>query len=139
MKTNSLLIISLSIVLFAGCTHRSEQQSTNVVDTPEVLPWKPIVDTVPVFAEEIEPSALAASEATKIEESKEPTNRRTSYPSESYDDYSSNEDYSSSYSNDSDDDYWEEVRKTSPNDNYLLGFDEDVDDVHDMELYMEDY
>ena len=38
-----------------------------------------------------------------------------------------------------DDDYWEEKRKHSPNDNYLLGFDEDVDDVHDMEIYMEDY
>ena len=36
-------------------------------------------------------------------------------------------------------DYWEEKRKHSPNDNYLLGFDEDVDDVHDMEIYMEDY
>ena len=33
----------------------------------------------------------------------------------------------------------EEKRKHSPNDNYLLGFDEDVDDVHDMEIYMEDY
>ena len=36
-------------------------------------------------------------------------------------------------------DYWEEKRKHSPNDNYLLGFDEDVDDVHDMEIYIEDY
>ena len=35
--------------------------------------------------------------------------------------------------------YWEEQRKHSPNDNYLLGFDEDVDDVHDMEIYIEDY
>jgi len=41
--------------------------------------------------------------------------------------------------NESKDDYWEVQRKHSPNDNYLLGFDEDVDDVHDMELYMEDY
>lgn len=35
--------------------------------------------------------------------------------------------------------YWEELRKHSPNDNYLIGFDEDVDDVHDMEIYIEDY
>lgn len=48
---------------------------------------------------------------------------------------------SSSYSSSQEErgDYWEEKRKHSPNDNYLLGFDEDVDDVHDMELYMEDY
>ena len=45
----------------------------------------------------------------------------------------------SNYSDESGSDYWEEQRKHSPNDNYLLGFDEDVDDVHDMELYMEDY
>ena len=44
-----------------------------------------------------------------------------------------------SYSEEESSDYWEEKRKQSPNDNYLLGFDEDVDDVHDMELYMEDY
>ena len=35
--------------------------------------------------------------------------------------------------------YMEELRKHSPNDNYLLVFDEDVDDVHDMEIYIEDY
>lgn len=49
---------------------------------------------------------------------------------------------SSSYASDSEeqsDDYLEEIRKHSPNDNYLLGFDEDVDDVHDMEIYIEDY
>ena len=55
--------------------------------------------------------------------------------------YSSSSSYSSSYSDDSEEesDYWAEKRKHSPNDNYLLGFDEDVDDVHDMELYIEDY
>lgn len=36
---------------------------------------------------------------------------------------------SSSYS-ESESDYWEEKRRHSPNDNYLLGFDEDVDDVY---------
>ena len=35
--------------------------------------------------------------------------------------------------------YLDELRKHSPNDDYLLGFDEDVDDVHDVELYIEDY
>ena len=35
--------------------------------------------------------------------------------------------------------YLRELRKHSPNDNYLLGFDEDVDDIHDMEIYIEDY
>ena len=34
--------------------------------------------------------------------------------------------------------YLEELRKHSPNENYLPGFDEDVDDIHDMELYFSD-
>ena len=53
--------------------------------------------------------------------------------------YSSGSSYSYSCSDDDEDDYLEEQRKHSPNDNYLLGFDEDVDDVHDMELFIEDY
>ena len=54
--------------------------------------------------------------------------------------YSSSSSYSSSYSDETEEgDYWSEKRKHSPNDNYLIGFDEDVDDVHDMELYIEDY
>ena len=47
--------------------------------------------------------------------------------------------YSGDPNSEEEGDYWSEKRKHSPNDNYLLGFDEDVDDVHDMELYIEDY
>lgn len=41
--------------------------------------------------------------------------------------------------NDEEDAWWEEDTQQSSDDNYLLGFDDDVDDTHDMELYMEDY
>lgn len=40
--------------------------------------------------------------------------------------------------NNESDTYLEELREHSPNENYLPGFDEDVDDVHDMELYFSD-
>ncbi len=52
---------------------------------------------------------------------------------------SDSSDYSYSSDDEPESDYWDEMRKHSPNDNYLIGFNEDVDDVHDMELYMEDY
>ncbi|MGM9838255.1 MAG: hypothetical protein ACI30A_07210 [Paludibacteraceae bacterium] len=52
--------------------------------------------------------------------------------------YNHSGDYGSS-SSDREKSDLEKLREHSPNDNYLLGFDEDVDDVHDMEIYMEDY
>ena len=67
---------------------------------------------------------------TKPSSSLAPTKAITSKPTTNY--------QSSTYTTEPDE-YWEEFKKHSPNDNYLLGFDEDVDDVHDMELYMEDY
>ena len=131
MKTNLLFFISLTMVILVGCKKpRSVEQQILSIENPKLNPSKRVVvDTIPLFVEDEEPSAIL--EQPKVEE---PVYSHTSHSSATYEDYSS-DDYSSSY----DDDYWEEKRKTSPNDNYLLGFDEDVDDVHDMEIYMEDY
>ena len=131
MKTNLLFFISLTMVMLVGCNKpRSVEQQILSIENPKLNPSKRVVvDTIPLFVEDEEPSAIL--EQPKVEE---PVFSHTSHSSATYEDYSS-DDYSSSY----DDDYWEEKRKTSPNDNYLLGFDEDVDDVHDMEIYMEDY
>ena len=119
------------MVILVGCNKpRSVEQQILSIENPKLNPSKRVVvDTIPLFVEDEEPTAIL--EQPKIEE---PVYSHTSHSSATYEDYSS-DDYSSSY----DDDYWEEKSKTSPNDNYLLGFDEDVDDVHDMEIYMEDY
>lgn len=96
------------------------------------------VETV-VPVEEIDMDRLAA---LVVEEPSPVAPAVTPARKETYsNNYSSSSSYSSSYSDDSEEegDYWAEKRKHSPNDNYLLGFDEDVDDVHDMELYIEDY
>lgn len=126
MKTTNLIILVVLTTLFVGCTQsqKSEQQTTvEEVDSTEVYTPEPEFDSVNLVIEEtVQP----------IEPVSTPTKKETSSSS-----YSSSS-YSSSY-NDNSGDYWEEKRKTSPNDNYLLGFDEDVDDVHDMEIYMEDY
>ena len=89
-------------------------------------------DSVVVVVEEtpvVEPTEMASYPPEDVEQIKAETQSRPSNASSSYSNYDSEESS----------DYWEEKRKHSPNDNYLLGFDEDVDDVHDMELYMEDY
>lgn len=135
MKTNFLLFIALGMVMLVSCNKpRSSEQQTVSIDTPAVDLSKAEADTLPLLVDEPESTPVVSSPTIE-----EPKTRSTSYTAEYEDNYSSDDDYSSSYSDSSDDDYWEEMRKTSPNDNYLLGFDEDVDDVHDMELYMEDY
>ena len=97
------------------------------------------VETVVLVEEEIDTdnlAVLAEEEPSPVAPAVTPARKET-YSNN----YSSSSSYSSSYSDDSEEegDYWSEKRKHSPNDNYLLGFDEDVDDVHDMELYIEDY
>ena len=97
------------------------------------------VETVVPVEEEIDTDRLAT---LVVEEPSPVAPAVTPARKETYsNNYSSSSSYSSSYSDDSEEegDYWAEKRKHSPNDNYLLGFDEDVDDVHDMELYIEDY
>lgn len=106
----------LTSVLFSCATQTSEQ----LTEQDSV-----VVDETPV----VELTEMASYPPEDVEQIKPETQSRPSNTSFSYSNYDSEESS----------DYWEEKRKHSPNDNYLLGFDEDVDDVHDMELYMEDY
>ena len=123
MKAQNYLFVFLTVVLM-GCTKAqvTEQQTIVFKDSTEAYSLEPKIDTINLVIEE-EPyiPVLAVG----------PVMETRSYASSSYS--------SSSYESESDGYYWEEKRKHSPNDNYLLGFDEDVDDVYDMEIYMEDY
>ena len=123
MKAQNYLFMILAVVL-TGCTKAqvTEQQTIESEDSTEAYSLEPEIDTMNLVIEE-EPYIPVVAVDPVVE--------KTTYASSSYS--------SSSYESESEGDYWEERRKTSPNDNYLLGFDEDVDDVHDMEIYMEDY
>lgn len=123
MKVQKYLFAILTIVLM-GCTNAqvNEQQIIESEDSAEAYSLEPEIDTMNLVIEE-EPYVPVVAVDPVVE--------KRSYTSSSYS--------SSSYESESESDYWEEKRKHSPNDNYLLGFDEDVDDVHDMELYIEDY
>ena len=123
MKAQNYLFAILAVVLM-GCTKAqvAEQQTIESEDSTEAYSLEPEIDTMNLVIEE-EPYIPVVAVDPVVE--------KTTYASSSYS--------SSSYESESEGDYWEEKRKHSPNDNYLLGFDEDVDDVHDMEIYMEDY
>ena len=122
---------ALGLIILVACSGpkpaTEDEAKKEQVET--VVPVEEEIDTdnLAVLAEE-EPSLVAPAVTPA---------RKETYSNN----YSSSSSYSSSYSDDSEEegDYWAEKRKHSPNDNYLLGFDEDVDDVHDMELYIEDY
>lgn len=123
MKAQNYLFAILAVVLM-GCTKAqvAEQQTIESEDSTEAYSLEPEIDTMNLVIEE-EPYIPVVAVDPVVE--------KPTYASSSYS--------SSSYESESEGDYWEEKRKHSPNDNYLLGFDEDVDDVHDMELYIEDY
>ena len=123
MKAQNYLFAILTVVLM-GCTKAqvAEQQAIESEDSTEAYSLEPEIDTMNLVIEE-EPYIPVVAVDPVVE--------KTTYASSSYS--------SSSHESESESDYWEEKRKHSPNDNYLLGFDEDVDDVHDMELYIEDY
>ena len=126
MRTSNLIILAVLATVFVGCSQSqtTEQKIVEEVDSTEAYAPEPDFDSVNfVIEESVQP----------VEPISTPSRKETSSSS-----YSSSSSSYSSYSDNSSD-YWEEKRKTSPNDNYLLGFDEDVDDVHDMEIYMEDY
>ena len=123
MKAQNYLFAILTVVLM-GCTKAQVEEEQTFVseDSTEAYSLEPEIDTMNLVIEE-EPYVPVVAVDTVVE--------KRSYASSSHG--------SSSYESESEGDYWEEKRKHSPNDNYLLGFDEDVDDVHDMELYIEDY
>ena len=122
-----ILIICATVCACAKSEKQQEQQTKNAAQE-EIVPDNSAVEEVVLdIVEEVEQPMVVEDK---------PAKRKAVSQSNSY-----SESYSTSSSSSLNDagDYWEEMRKHSPNDNYLLGFDEDVDDVHDMELYMEDY
>lgn len=123
MKALNYLFLTIAVVL-TGCTKTqvTEQQTSEPENSTEAYSLEPEIDTMNLVIEEKPYIPIVSSDS--IED--KPAQKSNSYSN-------------SSYESESEGSYWEEKRKTSPNDNYLLGFDEDVDDVHDMEIYMEDY
>lgn len=115
-----ITICLLTSVLF-GCVNTQTTEQSAEQDSVVV-----VVEETPIV---VEPTEMASYPPEDVEPIKPEPQSRPSNTSSSY----------SNYNGEESSDYWEEKRKHSPNDNYLLGFDEDVDDVHDMELYMEDY
>ena len=123
MKKLSYLLITCAFVCACARNDKQQEQQTENTTQEVFVPDTSIVEeVVSDIIVEVEQPTVVESKSTK----EKSTPRSNSYSS------------SSSYSSE-ESDYWEEKRKHSPNDNYLLGFDEDVDDVHDMELYMDDY
>lgn len=119
-----LLIICAIVCACASSDKQQEQQIENTTQEEIVLDTAIVEEVVSDIVIEVEQPTVVESKPIK----EKPVSRSNSYSGSS-----------SSYSCSEESDYWEEKRKHSPNDNYLLGFDEDVDDVHDMELYMEEY
>lgn len=114
---------ALAMFMFVACSAPMPQTSNEQPAAEMVAELEPEFDSLSlVFEAEEAEHAVVTPDVTA------PHTTGSSYAS--FSDYSSSNDEG---------DYWEEKRKHSPNDNYLLGFDEDVDDVHDMELYIEDY
>ena len=126
MKTKLFIIVFIILLFCISCSKQKPQENTEQEVTPVVIEEDTTsMEPEPIDVVEYEPAFPKAEQKPKPI-----TVQSTSSIS------------SSSYYSDNDDnieDYYDNLRKHSPNDNYLLGFDEDVDDVHDMELYMEDY
>lgn len=122
----TMIGVMLIVVLVYVLSQHPTRGEMSVGQSEDVTP-RASVDTV---VWDIEPTRLPDKEADYA-----PPSRTVSYPNTGYSDYYEED----GEEDDPNQDYWEKMRKHSPNDNYLLGFDEDVDDVHDMELYIEDY
>lgn len=129
MCFRAIIVLSCACLLIACTKHQPSNQTTE---------QDSVATSVELVSDEMDTTCAAIPEEplqTPIKEEKATTQRQTPSSRSSQPTSSSY----SSYSEEESGDYWEEKRKHSPNDNYLLGFDEDVDDVHDMELYMDDY
>lgn len=127
-----LLILSSLVLTFFACA-KQPQTSEEIVTKKVKQDTSAVVEVViPAVVDEPVQMVMPPKD-TKLKPTAQP---KSSYSSSSGSNYSSSSD-EDDYRDEND--YWEEKRKHSPNDNYLLGFDEDVDDVHDMEIYIEDY
>lgn len=135
------ILFVVLVLVSTGCrrTVSSEYESEKDTTYYPVQVVEP--DTAVVEIDTMTSSTPIASEQEKNEkpvvEPKKQNQAKTSVESNNSSRYYEEEDDENESSSSSS--YWDEVRKSSPNDNYLLGFDEDVDDVHDVEIYMEDY
>ena len=128
-----LLILSALTFAFCACM----KQPKSAYETPLQDTLQEVVEAVDdekeadvIVEQVVTPEPIEAKPAQKKQTTAHSTATHSSSSSSSYSSYNDDE---------TETDYWDEFRKHSPNDNYLLGFDEDVDDVHDMELYIEDY
>ena len=129
MKTKVLFIILLSAAVLVSCSKTRNAETETKDDCTDVLQHpSAIVDTTTLL-DDAQPSAV---DTTAVLDKASSSGSRAANSSG----YSSG--YSGSYADDAED-YEDELSSTSSNDNYLLGFDDDVDDEHDMEIYMEDY
>ena len=111
-------------------TASSVETNMNTVATEQADSVQDLSEQLAPVIIETEAEAEPAKSALKTDKPTATAHTTTSSSSPAYSSYDEEEEET---------DYWEEQRKHSPNDNYLMGFDEDVDDVHDMEIYMEDY
>ena len=133
MKRLYLISVIALVLLLTACTKQPKAtEETPLQDTlQEVVEAVDDEKEADVIVEQVvTPEPVAAKPAPKKQTTAHSTATHSSSSSSSYSSYNDDE---------TETDYWDEFRKHSPNDNYLLGFDEDVDDVHDMELYIEDY
>lgn len=136
--TKKLLILSLLVLALFACTNpantdqaaSSVETNMNTVATEQADSVQDLSEQLAPVIIETEAEAEPAKSAPTTDKPTATAHTTTSSSSPAYSSYDKVEEES---------DYWEEQRKHSPNDNYLMGFDEDVDDVHDMEIYMEDY
>jgi len=129
--TTTRLYIVIIFFIFAGCSTQNKEQQEEQGN---------IGNQIEIVCETSESIAvdLVANPIVKQQTSRESTSTKKEYSHHNNNHLQTEvETQASNY--DRGESYLEEQRKHSPNDNYLLGFDEDVDDVHDMELYIEDY
>lgn len=128
MRTRLFALIAIVFALSACAKHT--QTTDKTVEQEAVSDSAVVVEVSQPIVEE--PAKHEAEERTPQKTASHPKRQATTSHVSGH--------HSASYSSDDEkDDWWEEDTQQSPNDNYLLGFDDDVDDTHDMELYMEDY
>lgn len=145
MKKVFFMMICMALVMVA-CNVRSAQdkQSENVVEDSiaTTMEGNAVAAGNSADAEAVmsatEPTEEEIAPAEPAEASGSSASTSNGRQSKDAGSYNHSEDYNSSNSVREKSDP-EKLREHSPNDNYLMGFDEDVDDVHDMEIYMEDY
>lgn len=143
MKEKIFIFLLVLPVVLAACT-RQNQEATKLKSQDSTSQESTNQSKSTTIAQEVDSVIILGSISTidsiQTTKPKSCTPSQTKYRHQTSTQSTSAASSRYSYEDDDDDeDYYDNLRKYSPNDNYLLGFDEDVDDVHDMEIYMEDY